>query len=484
MTLLQSYLTLMGSLWWINIVLSVFVIFFGRKNPRSTLMWVMVLMFVPIFGFLFYLFLGQDFRKSRMFQLKESEDRMAKSIAGFQTDTIREGKFWYNDERSLLYEDLIRMNLSLDESFYTQDNQIEPFFGGQEKFESLLKDIESARKSIDIQYYIFKMDGIGKRIVRALERKAKQGVRVRLLYDAVGGRTIRRSDMHGLLSSGGKVAVFFPSLIPMINLRLNYRNHRKVVVIDDEIGYVGGFNVGDEYLGRDRRMGPWRDTHLRIKGTAVLGLKLRFVKDWYYASKDDKDSEKPIRMQLNEEGSSGVQIVTSGPDTQLQNIKNGIFKMINSAKSDIYIQTPYFVPDEAVMEALKTAIISGVNVHLMIPCKPDHPFVYWATYAYMGELVELGAKAYTYNNGFLHSKVVLIDDFLSTVGSTNMDIRSFALNFECNAFVYDAALNEKLRIQFEEDLEFCEEITVEKYRARSRIIKVKEAISRLLSPIL
>ena len=211
------------------------------------------------------------------------------------------------------------MNLSLDESFYTQDNQIEPFLG-QEKFESLLKDIESARRASTFST-IFKMDGIGKRIVRALERKAKQGVRVRLLYDAVGGRTIRRSDMHGLLSSGGKVAVFFPSLIPMINLRLNYRNHRKVVVIDDEIGYVGGFNVGDEYLGRDRRMGPWRDTHLRIKGTAVLGLKLRFVKDWYYASKDDKDSENLIRMQLNEEGSSGVQIVTSGPDTQLQNIK-------------------------------------------------------------------------------------------------------------------------------------------------------------------
>lgn len=478
------YFHLMTSVWWINIVLAGLVIFAGRKNPRSTLMWVMVLTFIPILGFIFYLFLGQDFTKRKMFQLKESEDDVIKSIAGSQGDYIREGKFWYNDEKSMRYEDLIRMNLAMDESFYTQDNEIQIFYWGEDKFSSLLKDIREAEESIDLEYYIFKCDSIGKRIIKALENKAREGVRVRLLYDAVGGRTIKKADLKRLLDAGGKVAVFFPSKIPVVNLRLNYRNHRKIAVIDDKIGYVGGFNVGDEYLGKDEFMGPWRDSHLRIEGTGILGLKVRFLKDWYYASKEDRNKEPVMELRLNPKGHCGLQIVTSGPDTKFHNIKNGFFKMINSATKAIYIQTPYFIPDEAIMDALKAALISGVEVYLMIPCKPDHPFVYWATYSYMGELVSLGAKAYTYMNGFLHAKMVLVDDYVATVGSTNMDIRSFALNFECNAFVYDSAINKDLKDQFHRDLEHCEHITLEKYNERSKLIKVKESISRLLSPIL
>ncbi len=478
------YDSLVGNFWWSNLIFSCFVIFFGRKKPTSTLMWVMVINFLPIVGFVFYLFLGQDYTKSKMFRLKEQEDKFIKGVAASQANNIREGHFWYNDEKSVLYDDLIQMNLKLDESFYTQDNAIDFYYWGKEKFEALLEDIAQAQHSIDVQYYIFRVDGIGKRLLKAMERKAKEGVRVRLLYDSFGGRHIRKDDLARLHAAGVKTASFFPSIFPLINFRLNYRNHRKIVIIDDRIGYIGGFNVGDDYLGEYEHMGPWRDTHARIQGSGVLGLKFRFLKDWYYASGEDHDVKEAIHAERNPNGKCGVQIITAGPDTTLDNVKNAIFKMITSAKKELFIQSPYFVLDDGMKDALKTAIISGVKVHIMIPCKPDHPFVYWATTSNVGELVQMGARAYTYQKGFLHAKVVLVDDYLSTVGSTNMDIRSFSLNFEANALIYDTKKNLELKEQFYRDLEDCEEMTWEKYSNRSAMIKFKESVSVLLSPLL
>ncbi len=473
------------SFWWINILLAILVVFLGRhKNPRSTLMWVMVLTMLPGVGFIFYLFLGQDYKKRKMFLLKEEQDDFISNITLFQSDFISKGKFFYNNQKTREYYDLIRMNLEVDESFYTQDNDIKIYYWGVDKFTSLLSDIENATESIDMQYYIFKKDQIGSRIIEALERKASEGVEVRLLYDGVGGRLLKKKHFEKLKENGGQVNVFFPSIIRPINIRMNYRNHRKIVVIDNSIGYVGGFNVGDEYLGLDKKFGPWRDTHIRIEGSGVLGLKFRFIKDWRYASgKHDEESEH-VSGSYNPDGNSGVQIITSGPDTQFENVKNAFFKMITSARDVIYIQTPYFVPDDAIMDALKTAIISGVKVNIMIPGNPDHPFVYWASLSYLGSLLRAGAKVFIYNTGFLHCKTLIIDDYVSTVGSANMDIRSFALNFEVNAVVYDEEVNKSLKDQFYLDIEKSVEMTLEDYLQRGRMVKVKEAFSRLLSPIL
>lgn len=419
-----------------------------------------------------------------MFKLKEEQDEFIKGISLLQLDYINKGKFNYTNFESKKYNDLIQMNLALDEAFYTEDNEVVIFNDGQEKFDNLIKDIRNAKKRIDFQYYILKPDELGMTIIKELEKKLDEGVEVRLLYDGLGGRKIKRRHLKDFISKGGKVAVFFKSLIPVINIRINYRNHRKIVIIDDEIGYIGGFNIGDEYLGKSKKFGYWRDTHIKINGPAISGLKLRFIKDWYYASKEPLEEFIDFDIPENTKGTSGVQILTSGPDTANPNVKNAIFKMINDAKKDIYIQTPYFIPDDSVMEALKTAILSGIRVHIMIPSFGDHPLVYWANLSYVGELLDFGANIYHYEKGFLHSKVVIIDDYVSTAGSANIDNRSFFLNFEATAIIYDFQKNRELTDQFYIDISNSKKLTKEDYKNRGNMTKIKESVSRLFSPIL
>ena len=240
---MNLYVKIMLNLWWVNVVLALIVIFFGRKNPRSTLIWVMCLTFLPVIGFILYLFLGQDYTKSKMFKIKEEEDKYIRNFSNSQIDSIRDGKFWYTNSKSREYDDLIEMSLKLDESFYTQDNEVKLYFSGEDKFKALIEDLKNAEKTIDMQYYIFKHDIIGKKILKILEEKAKKGVKIRFIYDAVGGRTLRKPQFKKLKKYGGRVAIFFPSIFPIINIRLNYRNHRKIVVIDDKIAYCGGFNM-------------------------------------------------------------------------------------------------------------------------------------------------------------------------------------------------------------------------------------------------
>ncbi|MDD2216732.1 MAG: cardiolipin synthase, partial [Eubacteriales bacterium] len=283
---------------------------------------------------------------------------------------------------------------------------------------------------------------------------------------------------------GGQYAFFFPPKFKYLNMKLNYRNHRKMVIIDGEIGYLGGFNVGIEYIGKKKKFGYWRDTHLRLTGSCVQDINARFILDWRFASKEDLILSAAYCGEVPHTGTTGIQIVASGPDSRLTEVKHGYLKMISSAKKNIFIQTPYFVPDSSILESLKNAIFSGVDVRIMIPNKPDHMFVYWATYYYVGILLNAGAKIYIYNNGFLHAKNICVDGEVASVGSANFDMRSFYLNFEANAFVYDSEEVYKLESIFQSDMSYCEELTKLKYRNRSLHIKFKESISRLLSDLL
>ncbi|MEG2602267.1 MAG: cardiolipin synthase, partial [Carnobacterium sp.] len=288
-----------------------------------------------------------------------------------------------------------------------------------------------------------------------------------------------------LESLGGKAEPFFGSHWAIINLRLNYRNHRKIVVIDGKIGYVGGFNVGDEYLGKDKKFGYWRDTHLRIEGNAVLALQSRFAMDWNAAVDKHKIEYKEEYFPIiHNKGKSNMQIVSSGPDSEQQQIKKGYIKMISMAKKSIYIQSPYFIPDDSVLDAISIAAMSGIDVRIMIPNKPDHPFVYRATTYYAGEMVAAGAKVYIYDNGFLHAKTMVIDGEIASVGTANLDFRSFKLNFEVNAFVYDPVVAMELKAIYEKDMEECYLLTKEILANQSRWMKFKQEFSRLLSPIL
>jgi cardiolipin synthase len=483
----------------INVLFAASIIFLERKNPHSTLAWLMVLVFIPGLGFFLYLFFGHNLYKEKMFKLKESDDKILKSILLMQENELESKEMNFYDPLLINYKDMIKMHIKSDNSFFTQNNDVKIYTNGKTKFENLLKDIESAKSHIHLLYYIINDDEIGNKIVDALIKKINEGIRVKLLYDDVGCSKTNARLFLRLEENGGETAPFFPFRLPKFHFRLNFRNHRKIVVIDGKVGYIGGFNIGDEYLGKNYNYGHWRDTHLRITGDAVYSLQIRFLLDWEYAVKENKkisdgnsiisalkkyDYEKDLFPTIHFKGKTAIQIVSSGPDSESEQIKYGYLKLINKAKNTIFIQTPYFIPDSSVIESLKIAALSGVDVRIMIPCKPDHPFVYWATLSNAASLLTSGIRVYKYTNGFLHSKTIVTDGQLSSVGTANWDMRSFKLNFEINSFIYDRRISQVLNDIFLEDLKNCKELTLADYEKRSKMIVLKESYSRLLSPLL
>ena len=468
----------------LNVALGFTLIFLERKNPAATWAWLMVLTLLPFLGFFLYLLFGQNLKKQKIFNTKTNDDRMLYKKSLDQMKELEYCKEQFTCNYDLHYRDFIQMNLSSSHSVYTENNQVTIFTDGKKKFTKLIEDIEGASDHVHLLYYIMKDDALSNRIMQVLTKKASEGVEVRLLVDSLGGRKMSKKVIQTFKDAGGQFATFFPAIIPIITIRINYRNHRKLAIIDGECGYVGGFNIGDEYLGLDEKFGYWRDNHLIIRGNAVQSMQMRFFSDWNHSSPKKIDYKYKYYPIMNIKSDIGIQIVSSGPDSEEMHIKNGYLKMITSAKKSIYIQTPYFVPDQSFIECLKIAALSGVDVNIMIPDKPDHIFVYWASYSYIGDLLKSGVKAYTYDGGFLHAKTLIIDEEIASVGTANMDIRSFELNFEINAFVYDRNVASSLTYFFKEDLKVSSEITKERYESRSKVIKIKESIARLLSPVL
>lgn len=471
-----------------NVVLAGLTVFFEHRNPASTWAWLMVILFVPILGFFCYLIFGREGKKEEMFRNKAENDDV--TYYGYLNEMDKYSVMLKAQKRAIEeridiigskhMNDLAYLHINSGNCI-TYDNSVKSYFDGNIKFEDLIEDIRNAKEFIHMEYYILRDDDLGRTIIDELAKKAKEGVEVRLLYDGIGNQYLKGSFFKKLTDNGGKIGIFLPPFI----VRLNYRDHRKIAVIDGKIGYVGGLNIGDEYLGKVSRYGNWRDTHLRIEGDAVDQLQLRFIMDWNFVSDNEIVlSDKYFPEQKDSDGNVRMQIVSSGPDTKFQNIRNGYFKMINEAERNIYITTPYFVPDDGIFGALKIAALSGIDVRIIIPANPDHPFVYWASMSYLGELLEAGVKCYQYNDGFIHSKTVYIDGFVTSVGTANMDIRSFDLNFETNAFIYDRDITKEHEEQFMKDIEKCTEITKEWYDKRTAWFRVKESISRLISPML
>ena len=469
----------------INFILASLIVFFQRRSPQIVWTWLLVLYFIPILGFILYMVIGWDYRKSRMFKTKEIEGEIKYAVRR-QEETINRNRLRLANPELSRFQHLILYNLNAGEAVLTDNNDIRIYTDGHDKFNALMEEMEKAKRFIHIEYYIIRNDELWHRIERVITRKAKEGVEVRVLFDSMGCRTMRKADWQRMKRAGIHVAEFFPPLFGKLQYRFNYRNHRKIVVIDGRLGFVGGFNVGMEYLGLNKKFGYWRDTHLCIEGAAVTSLMVRFVLDWNYAAKEDLFSKDYLFdiPEFRRRGRDPVQIITSGPDSQTRTIHNNYLSLIHSAKDHVYIQTPYFIPDDSILEALKIASRSGIDVRVMIPCKPDHPFVYWATYSYIGDLVAAGAKCYVYNNGFLHTKAMFVDGLVACVGTANMDVRSFSLNFEVNAVIYSERTVHRLERGFENDMTMCTQITRKIYDQRSLVIRAKEQFSRLLSPIL
>lgn len=469
-----------------NMLFASVIIFKERKDVGATWAWLLVLFFIPILGFILYMLLGrQSLKREQLFQWEDLDKVGIGEVYSNQLAQIEAKQFQYRNEAEKEHKDLITMLLKHSYAVLTDNNALEIITDGREKFDKLFADIAAAQSYVHVQYYIIQNDALGQQLISLLTEKAKAGLTVRVLYDELGSRRLNHKFFKAFREAGGQAEAFFPSKLRFINLRINYRNHRKLVVIDGEIGYVGGFNVGDEYIGLHRKLGYWRDTHLKIEGPAVYLIQTRFILDWNQASAHHKiDYDPDLFPSFQPKGDIGIQIVTSGPVSQYEHIKNGFLKMIASAKKSITIQTPYFVPDASLLDALRIALLSNVQVNIMIPDRSDHPFIRWASLSHIGELLESGANVYLYNKGFLHAKSIVIDEQIASVGTANMDVRSFKLNFEVNAFLYDEQLAKQLNNAFREDMLVSTLLTYEMYKQRPLKVRIKESISRLLSPIL
>lgn len=479
--------TLITLILFVNIGLAIITMFRERREPSSLWAWILVMFFIPLLGFLLWVFVGRRLSKEKIFHKLEGAGIDFDELVNEQNRALTTGMLVPDNDVARRNVHVVELLASDSGARLTEDNAVEVYSDGQQKFDRLLTDIAAAQDHVHVYYYIFRADRLGTKILQALTERARAGVEVLIFWDALGGRDVHKKDLAPLLAAGGKVAVFFKNRVPLVNLRVNNRTHRKLVVIDGRIGYIGGFNVGDEYLGEKPKFGYWRDTHLRVVGSAVGGIQRRLLTDWNAAAKpvdrvtwrDDyfvPPSEDPGRVAL--------QIASSGPDSSWERIKFGYIKMIDSARKSVWIQSPYFMPDFAVLDALKIAARSGLDVRLMIPDKPDHLLVYPATLSYADELAESGARIFIYRNGFLHAKTVLVDHEMGSVGTANMDYRSFRLNFEVNAFFYDTDLGGRLRDVFLDDLTLCTPFDRKAAFGNRYVWAVKEGVSRLVSPLL
>ncbi|MEG0378915.1 MAG: cardiolipin synthase, partial [Eubacterium sp.] len=356
----------------INIIFSFAIIFLERKTPQSTYAWLLFLWIIPILGFIFYLFFSQNLTKRKIYRYNTPENNQYKSILSKQKkDLVDRQKLTKKQGIVEKYRHNIEYHLNVSHALYTDNNKIEIYIDGHDKFNALFAAIKDAKSTIHLEYYIIKHDDLGSRFMDLLTEKASEGVEVRLLFDEMGGRYLPKNILEKFHSAGGQYGIFFPSRFRFINLRINYRDHRKIAIIDGKVGFVGGFNIGDEYLGLKKKMGYWRDTHLKIEGYAAYELQMRFLLDWRTCGNHSKLNIHSENLHHyfpymdNPEG-SGIQIVSSGPDNRIQVIKQGFIRMITNAEKYILIQSPYFVIDESITEALKIALLSGIDVRIMI----------------------------------------------------------------------------------------------------------------------
>lgn len=470
----------------LNAIGAVFTVFREKRDIAATWAWLLVLVLLPVVGFIAYAFIGRKLSHRRLdriqaqtpLQLRESLEAQKREIGATAAPMNR---------ITAAVRSMILLFQNVDHAFLTQKNKVQVFNDGNEMFNKMLDDIKHAQHNIHIEFYSFYNDQIGNQIREALEERAKSGIEVRVIYDSWGSMGTNRKFFKQLREYGGAAEPFLGVGSNLRDFRLNFRDHRKIVVIDGQIGYIGGFNIGDQYLGRSAKFGYWRDTHLRIIGAGTFSLQQRFILDWNVTSKGEPLNHYRQYFPVNKmarDGETSMQIVNSGPDDDTQQIKMGYLKLINSAKERLWIQSPYLIPDDSVLDALKVAIKSGVDVRIMIPCKPDHVFVYRASQYYARQLAEAGATIYTYDNGFLHAKTMVADGTLASVGSANMDFRSFKLNFEINAFMYDDKIAKQLEDLFKKDIEQSTVVTANMFRNMSWWLRFKQTFSRLLSPIL
>lgn len=474
--LIQRWVAILLSAFYATIVIAaVVVVLRENRNPIRALSWIIALVFLPGIGLVFYIFFGRSLRGLHMITRHNKRKIMHKHSP--RRVNIN------NLELPPDHRSLVKLSHSLCHSPFTVNNEIEIFTTGKDKFDKLLNDLRNARTSILLQYYIFLDDEIGRQVADVLIQKAKAGVLVKVMYDHVGSFSARSRFFRRMEEAGVATHPFFRVNFPQLANRLNWRNHRKIAVIDGEIGYIGGMNIADRYIKGQGKGKIWRDTHFRIKGDIVESLIYSFAIDWNFLKKEPYVPDvKPAIGGVD--NSCGVQLLTGGPTERWNNLALCFLRAISSARKTILIQTPYFLPTDSLFNALQAAALAKVDVRIMIPDHPDSRLLRYASFSYVTQCLKAGIKVYLYEPGMLHSKVMIIDDGFVTSGSTNFDFRSFENNFEGNLLIYDTEVNRKMRDIYFEDLNYCRKINIEKWRKRPIGQRIIESMFRLVAPIL
>lgn len=447
--------------------------------------YLLLVMLVPIIGMLFYLAFGVNFWKSRMYKKKKGEneflhDEVKRTIKHYNESMLRQ-----IDKANNPMGELAAMLIRDLQTPLTRFNTVKLLVNGEEKFKEVLDAMEKAKDHIHIEYYIFEQDDIGSTIIDLMVKKALEGVEVRFIYDDFGSPAIKKKLERKMRDAGVEVYPFHKVHFFLLANRLYYRNHRKIIVIDGQTGFVGGINVADKYINNGKHKLFWRDTHIRVDGPGVYYLQYLFLTDWKFCCGHQMDiGDKYFPTIDNINRNTFVQMVASGPDSVQPSILFTILQAIFLAREEILITTPYFIPGESVVNALRIAALSGLKVKLLVPGKSDSKLVNYASMAYYTTLIKAGVEIYLYQKGFVHAKTLVADSRLSVIGSANMDNRSFELNFEVNAIIYDEAFSIQLRKIFFDDLLDARKIDPQQWMSRSALQKLPEKIARLLSPAL
>ncbi|GHV02281.1 cardiolipin synthase [Bacteroidia bacterium] len=466
-------------------VAMVITIIHDRRDTTKSLAWIVVVSMIPFAGMALYILFGRNHRKNKIFNRKLIKDlqqiealssRQLKYLDELQKQSLHNNQIFGNRE-------IITLLLNNNKALLTTRNRIDLLNNGRQAFDALIEAIAAARESIHLEYYIFENDHLGRRIGDLLMEKARSGVEVRLIYDAVGSWGLSGEYIRQMRRAGVEVRTFMPVAFPWLTSRVNYRNHRKIVVVDGRVGFTGGMNIADRYLATKGRK-AWRDTHIRLEGDAVVMLQTIFVTDWFFVSGHEQLDDQKYFPRNDIDGFVPMQIASCGPDSDWASIMQAYFAAINKARDHIYICSPYFLPNNAIYTALRVASLSGVDVRIMIPKHADHKVVYWATCSYISDMQRAGVKVYQYHKGFNHSKLLMIDGQMCSIGTANMDIRSFEDNFEVSAMIYDPVFTAQLEELFHADLHASTLIDPKKWDKRPRWRKFVEGLCSLLSPLL
>ncbi|WNR43916.1 cardiolipin synthase [Paenibacillus roseipurpureus] len=446
------------------------------RRPAKSVAWLSILFIFPIIGFVMYYFIAREY-------VRRKKVHRGQRVAGVwpkgqeQLAGSKESDHWLPDNPRL--RDWLR---HVPEAPITEHNQVEVLTNADVTYEAMLQEIGRATDHIHFEFYTIRDDAIGKRFQEALIRKAKEGVAVRVIYDGMGSHTLTKSYIRSLQKAGIAVYPFLKPLIAFFDQRINYRNHRKIVVVDGLVGFVGGINIGAEYVGGNPKLGFWRDTHVRLHGDAVYELQNTFLTDWYFVSGESIEASRYYPVHTVQQVSS-VQVIASGPDARWDAIQEMYFAALIAAKQRIWITTPYFIPDPSIIMALKSAAISGIDVRVILPYVADSRIVQYASKSFLYELLQAGVRFYWYQKGFIHAKIILVDEIMATVGTANVDMRSFFSNFELNAVMFDLNVMKRLEADFQMDLKDSTEVMLSEFEKRSRGEQRKERIARLLSPL-